>query len=231
MSSPSGFHDPAFAVRYESWYGTPYGRMAEALEREHLLELLGPLEAGDRVLDIGCGTGHFAAIVAEAGAQVVGVDRSAAMLGPASRRVPVVRADGLRLPFASGAFDHAFMCFVLEFTSGPLQLLREARRVACERVVVLTLASGSWLSFARRVAAWRGHAVFGSLRRRSRSQLVELGRGSGAEPFAARGLLYLPPRVAGRLPQLERRLSGGRLPGAGVIGFAIPGGADDSGLS
>jgi len=44
-----------------------------------LLPLLAP-RPGERILDIGCGTGHLMAQIAESGGQVVGVDRSQEMV-------------------------------------------------------------------------------------------------------------------------------------------------------
>jgi 2-polyprenyl-3-methyl-5-hydroxy-6-metoxy-1,4-benzoquinol methylase len=44
-----------------------------------LVELIAP-RPGERVLDLGCGTGHLTARIAEAGADVVGIDASAEMV-------------------------------------------------------------------------------------------------------------------------------------------------------
>ena len=44
-----------------------------------LFELLAP-RPGERVLDLGCGTGHLTARIAETGADVVGIDASAEMV-------------------------------------------------------------------------------------------------------------------------------------------------------
>jgi ubiquinone/menaquinone biosynthesis C-methylase UbiE len=67
-----------------------------------------------RLLDVGCGTGVFAARVREefARSEVWGVDLVASMLskgrhrwnGPAGRAIPV-QGDSERLPFATGSFD------------------------------------------------------------------------------------------------------------------------------
>src|SRR6516165_9961677 len=43
--------------------------------------------AGGRVLELGCGTGRISVPLARDGASLVGVDRSAAMLARAARRV------------------------------------------------------------------------------------------------------------------------------------------------
>jgi ubiquinone/menaquinone biosynthesis C-methylase UbiE len=67
--------------------------------------------AGGRVLELGCGTGRVSVPVAKAGVDLVGIDRSAAMLAriPARvrklRRAPrFVRGDIRRLPFPDRAF-------------------------------------------------------------------------------------------------------------------------------
>ncbi|HEY2014909.1 MAG TPA: methyltransferase domain-containing protein [Bryobacteraceae bacterium] len=52
-----------------------------------LINLLEP-QPGERILDIGCGTGQLTAAIAHAGAQVVGLDSSAAMIGQASGNFP-----------------------------------------------------------------------------------------------------------------------------------------------
>src|SRR5437764_12472284 len=52
-----------------------------------LVELLAP-RPGERVLDLGCGTGHLTAQIAAAGAEAVGLDSSAEMLGQARAAYP-----------------------------------------------------------------------------------------------------------------------------------------------
>lgn len=66
---------------------------------------------GLRFLDLGCGTGILAKILVDAGAAVVGVDRSWAMLRMAGLRVPgrLVCGDALHLPLR-GCFDVVTAC-------------------------------------------------------------------------------------------------------------------------
>ncbi|HKD50702.1 MAG TPA: class I SAM-dependent methyltransferase [Candidatus Acidoferrum sp.] len=55
-----------------------------------LVELLAP-KAGERILDLGCGTGALAAEIAARGAEVLGVDRSEEMIAQALKRFPALR--------------------------------------------------------------------------------------------------------------------------------------------
>lgn len=71
-----------------------------------LLALLAA-KRGERILDVGCGTGQLASEVAHAGAEVIGVDASAAMIASARANFPQLRfevADATALPF-DGEFD------------------------------------------------------------------------------------------------------------------------------
>ena len=87
--------------------GELYPRLARCL-----VEWLGP-EAGERILDLACGSGLVAAEALAAGAgRVVGLDRAPAMVAVARRHVPdsaavFVAGDPGRLPFADGSFEGA----------------------------------------------------------------------------------------------------------------------------
>lgn len=55
-----------------------------------LVELLAP-KAGERILDLGCGTGALTAEIAARGAEVLGVDRSEEMIAQARKKFPSLR--------------------------------------------------------------------------------------------------------------------------------------------
>ncbi len=81
-----------------------------------LLGLLDP-QPGERILDLGCGTGHLAAEIARSGAGVVGVDGSANMVRTASQNFPditFIQADARSLSFEQ-PFDAIFSNAVLHW--------------------------------------------------------------------------------------------------------------------
>lgn len=92
--------------------------------------------SGDRVLDVGCGTGNLSFALAESpriGA-VVGVDFSSAYVDYARSRsndprIAFHQGDACALAFADGSFDHAFSMLVLQFIPQPELAVREMRRV------------------------------------------------------------------------------------------------------
>jgi trans-aconitate methyltransferase len=93
-----------------------------------LVELLAP-QPGERILDLGCGTGHLTARIAEAAATAVGLDHSGEMLQQARSAYPhleFVQADARAFAFAS-PFDAVFSNAVLHWIKPPEPVVRCVR--------------------------------------------------------------------------------------------------------
>jgi trans-aconitate methyltransferase len=88
-----------------------------------LVDLLQPA-AGERILDLGCGTGHLTARLAEAGAEVVGLDSSQAMLEQARAAYP-----GLEFVQGDARAFHFDRPFDAVFSNAALHWIREAEAV------------------------------------------------------------------------------------------------------
>ena len=88
-----------------------------------LVELLDP-KPGERILDIGCGTGHLTAQIAATGAFVIGIDRSAEMIQQARAGHPSLQfevGDARELSFAR-PFDAVF-------SNATLHWIKDSERV------------------------------------------------------------------------------------------------------
>ena len=114
------------------WYESEFIRPQSAEDdplgvNDALRDLLGPGEG--RCLEIGCGTGVYAGQVRKLGWTPLGVDLSAGMLRHAGDRLPVVRGDATRLPFADGSVPAVIAMMVHTDMPDYPAVLREVRRV------------------------------------------------------------------------------------------------------
>ncbi len=95
-----------------------------------LVEILDP-QVGERILDVGCGTGQLSAQIAAAGAEVVGIDLSAEMVEAARKEFPslsFVVGDARDFSFAE-PFDAVFSNAALHWVKPPEEALE--RIAAC----------------------------------------------------------------------------------------------------
>ncbi|MBI1397191.1 MAG: methyltransferase domain-containing protein [Betaproteobacteria bacterium] len=96
---------------------------------QSLLSVLDP-QSGEDILDVGCGTGELTREIADHGATVTGVDKSAAMIAAAKDRFPgvVFRVeDATALPF-EGEFDAVFSNAALHWVREPEAAARSIAR-------------------------------------------------------------------------------------------------------
>src|SRR5690348_13338875 len=90
-----------------------------------VVQLLSP-KAGERILDLGCGTGHLTAQIAATGADVIGIDRSPEMISQAREQFPKLHfevADARHLDFER-QFDAVFSNAVLHWIVEPELVVR-----------------------------------------------------------------------------------------------------------
>ena len=143
-----------------------------AVELEPVAELVvsrAGISRGERVLDLGCGTGNVAAAAAAAGAEVVGVDPAARLLEVARERVPgmeFVQGTAEAIPLPEDAFDAVVSVFGVIFTPEPEAAGAEIARV---------LKPGGRALLTTWVPAGAVHEAFGAIGR----ALAEI---SGEEP-------------------------------------------------
>ena len=154
--------------RLSRWYDL----LAAGSEGPHVeagIDML-DVQEGERVLEIGFGTGRgLVSLARAAGAAgvVYGLDISRGMVREARRRLEeagceadaqLMLGDGAHLPLASGAFDAMFMSFTLElFDVGRLQrVVDDCTRVLREggRLCVVSMAKQDRGSLSVRIYEW-----------------------------------------------------------------------------
>jgi SAM-dependent methyltransferase len=113
--------------------------------------LLGLLDGGMSLLDVGCGPGTITAGLAGRVRHVTAIDTSAEVLGLAAGRAPgnvtFAAGDVHALGFADGTFDVVHAHQVLQHAADPVRALREMRRV-CRPGGIVAARDGDYQGFA-----------------------------------------------------------------------------------
>ena len=129
---PGSLRRPMQDWRDAVWSAVPEGAEPERFAARRAF-LLAHVAAGQRVFDLGCGDGAFAAELFEAGCEVTMADVAGEALRRARVRAPGAEAvqlvEGAPLPFAEDAFDVVWAGEVLEHVADVVGLLAEVRRV------------------------------------------------------------------------------------------------------
>jgi SAM-dependent methyltransferase len=203
-------------AEYDAWYDTPRGRWIGEVEY-HLLERLLAPDAGESLLDVGCGTGWFSRRFAAAGLDVTGVDVDCGALswarGRPGRRVTYVPGDAVRLPFPDRSFDRvvsvAALCFVDDWRCA----LAEVARVARHRFAVGLLN--------RRSLLWRdkgrngGQGTYQGARWHAAGELREALASLPVGETAIRSAVFVPSGSG--FARVAEILLPGRLPWGGFL--------------
>jgi ubiquinone/menaquinone biosynthesis C-methylase UbiE len=156
--------------RISTWYQAVAARAERGL-REEGVRFFAP-RGGERVLEIGFGTGNtVAALAREVGdsGRVFGVDISVKMCSAArarvdaagvGARVELFQADAVCLPLPDGSVAGIFMSFALELLAGARQetLLGECARVLAPdgRICVVSMSDQGRQGLMMRLYRWAG---------------------------------------------------------------------------
>lgn len=206
--------DPA---AYEAWYHTVRGRWIGEIEFRLLRKLLRP-EPGERLLDVGCGTGYFARRFAgEAALRVVGLDLDAAWIDFARSHAAgtesycVGRAEALAFP--DRCFDYSISVTALCFIADQRSALREMLRVTRKRFALGLLNRHSllYLQKGRR----GGTGAYRGAHWHTPEEIRALLEGLPVANLALRTAIVLPDGAA--LARCIERLVSARLSLGGLI--------------
>ncbi len=163
--------------KYDQWFETPIGALVKQYEGEVLWEFLRPSK-GERILDVGCGTGIFTLDFLSTGAQIVGLDISIPMIRraqtkPGGHLLQVLGGDILALPFGNESFDKSVSVTALEFIADGRQGVQELFRVTRRGGTIVVATLNSLSPWATRRKASR-HPIFDQAIFRSPDELNTL---------------------------------------------------------
>jgi SAM-dependent methyltransferase len=113
----------------QTWSAEDYAQNAGFVPQlgSEALILLGP-QSGERILDLGCGDGVLTLRIAEAGAEVTGLEPDPDMAEAARGRGVEVLEQDAHLSFGNGEFEAVFSNAALHWMRDPELVLRHCRR-------------------------------------------------------------------------------------------------------
>jgi SAM-dependent methyltransferase len=166
---------------------------------------------GQRVLEVGCGTGHWLQLFVDRGIRMTGLDASAQMLAHAktqASRATLAQAVAERLPWAGEAFDRLFCINALHHFQDKVAFLMEAKRVLRPDGLMMTVGLDPHTGLDR----WYLYDYFDNVleidRRRypASNQIREWMRAAGFADCVTRLIQHLPVRLAARAALEQGRL-------------------------
>src|SRR5271170_4254672 len=126
MAAPSWKWEESELTQHATWNANLYDDKHSFVWKmaAGVLELLAP-KPGEKILDVGCGTGHLTAQIAEAGVEVLGVDRSTEMISQAKEKYPALRFEVMDATqiVAPEPFDAVFSNATLHWIKEPERVI------------------------------------------------------------------------------------------------------------
>lgn len=185
--------DIAAAERYDAWYRTRRGAWIGDVEFALLARLLAA-QPGERLLDVGCGTGYFTRRCArDLGVIATGLDSDPAALHVATHQAKAgeryVEGCAERLPFADRGFDCTICVTALAFIADQRQAVREMIRVTRRRVVLGLLDRTSLLYLQKGRGGGRG--AYRGARWHTRREALDLFAGLPVGNVVTRSAVFL----------------------------------------
>lgn len=126
-------------MRYYRIFKPVYQAMSKKMRRH----CQGFIKEGSKILDLGCGSGittrEFENFFK---ADITGIDIKEQRI----ENVPFRLFDGEKIPFPNNFFDAVLIAFVLHHSADPISLLKEAKRVAKEKIIIYEDLAEGFLS-------------------------------------------------------------------------------------
>ena len=200
---------------YDGWYGTREGIYIDEKEKELLISML-RLKEGERLLEVGAGTGRYVKYLNDIGVDASGVDDSENNVKNAIMRCPeisdkMVLGSAGALPFADNSFETVLFMISLEFQKDHEKALKEALRVARKQVGIGFLNKFGFSNLLRKIQSQEAYKDARFFTAGGIKRLAEAATG-GKSTVTVRHTLFMPIRAAYFAPFVDDALEKLNLP-------------------
>jgi ubiquinone/menaquinone biosynthesis C-methylase UbiE len=205
---------------------TSLGRYIFSRQKELILDLVAP-HAGERILDVGCGTGNHLQFFREKWCSITGIDPSEKMLKIARVKLgssaELILGQAEDLPFSDNEFDIVTLINVLEISNNPRKVLTEAIRVCRGRVFIGFLNNYSFAGTKQRLKELFGFPLSQKIRFFSLNEIkIMVGSLIGDVTVKWGSVIYFPGIVYSFSEELEELFPLEKNPLGAFAGLTFP---------
>lgn len=214
------------AGSYDEWFQTSAGRYIDRREKEFILSLVAPKE-GERLLDVGCGTGDHLLFFRRNGCDVTGLEPSSSMLDIARKklgqRAELRMGKAEDMPFSDNEFDIVTIITSLEFMDDCERAICEAIRVCRDRVFIGVLNKYSIIGAQRRMKGIFSQSTYNRARFFGIGEMKYMVRKAlGATDIRWGSVIFLPLGCYSSAVGLEEIIPVNRNPFGAFLGLSFP---------
>jgi ubiquinone/menaquinone biosynthesis C-methylase UbiE len=205
---------------------TELGRYIFYRQTELILDLLAP-HAGERVLDVGCGSGSHLGFFRDKWCSITGIDPSAELLEIARTKLgskaELALGQAEDLPFSDDEFDIVTLINVLEMANDPHKVIAEAIRVCRNRVFIGFLNNYSFVGTKQRLKEIFGFPISQKINFFRLNEIKMMVENIIGDPVIKWGsVIYFPSIVYSFFEELEELLPVENNPFGAFIGLTFP---------
>ena len=199
------------ALRHGGYLYTTNAPLSSQLATQRTTDIVQLQLAGRSVLDIGCGDGFYTIRFFDRGSpqKITGIDASqeavrVASINRQSRPIQFVVGDARRLPFPDNSFDLALIQSILHHSDSPLDIVREAFRVAPEILIHEPNGNNLGLKVIEKLSRYhREHQEKSYTSYQMRNWIRDAGGEVTYERFAGFVPMFCPDRIAQVMKAVE----------------------------
>lgn len=202
------------------------GRYIFSRQKELILDLVAP-HAGERVLDVSCGTGNHLQFFREKWCSVTGIDPCAETLNIARSKLgedaELLVGNAEDIPFSDDEFDIVTLINILEIANNPQKVIAEAIRVCRGRVFIGFLNNYSFAGTKQRLKELFGFPLSQKIRFFSLNEIkIMVGSLIGDVAVKWGSVIYFPGIVYDFFEELEEAFPLEKNPLGAFVGLAFP---------
>jgi ubiquinone/menaquinone biosynthesis C-methylase UbiE len=210
--------DREITQNYERWFLTREGMYVDDKEKELLINTM-RFKRGERVLEIGCGTGRNVEYFADLGLEATGVEPEENLVKLARQKSTLKKDQIIRgpydlLPLGDGSFENVVFMNTFAFAGDKEKALKEAYRVASRKVGIGFLNKYSLTNLLK---VKERRAVYQDAAPLSGKEMINimkraLNKEEKESTFEIKYTLYLPIRIGYLVPFVDDLLERVNMP-------------------